>query len=79
MYWIKKHIVTTHIHVPTSIRETKMHSSYVVLRMSDNDMTTIVIQSNLLNEYLKGYTKTVPLIGGACYQYWLKKCTGNRD
>ena len=54
MYWMNKHIVITHIHVLTSIRETKMHSSYVVLRMRDNNMTTIVIKFNLLSEYLEG-------------------------
>ena len=29
------------------------------------------VQSNLLNEYLEGHTKSVLLIRGTYYQYWL--------
>ena len=50
MYWINEYSVTTHIHVPTSIRETKMHSRDALLRMNVNDMITIIIQSSLLSD-----------------------------
>ena len=30
-----------------------------------------IAQSNLLSEFLEGYTKSVLLIGGTHYQYWL--------
>ena len=31
----------------------------------------LVLQSNLVSEYLEGHTKSVLLIRGTCYQYWL--------